>query len=236
MTLIRPLCDPFVWFCISVVLAPAQELETLSEVSAYFCHWTLWLTALVIGTIVALTTLFGTKSTLTASEERVARWYLLNGTLIHGTLDGCIGLFKANPTYASQYAKIDSRYSGHIGSHESATVHVLCMVELILYVPACIWLYIAYHHRRPERDALELVVCVMQAYGTIVYFAPEVLSGMPSASVDKDLSFTPYYLKYFWFASAMNFVWIIVPGILGKSAWNRIVSNESRLAREVKSD
>eukprot|EP00971_Amphidinium_carterae_P031517 620617-Amphidinium_carterae.1 len=72
------------------------------------------------------------------------------------------------------------------------------MVEVIVYVPACIWLYVAYHHRRAERDALELVVCVMQAYGTVVYFAPEVLSGMPSASVDTDWSFTPYYLKYFW--------------------------------------
>mmetsp|Transcript_50079 Transcript_50079/g.119139 ORF Transcript_50079/g.119139 Transcript_50079/m.119139 type:complete len:234 (-) Transcript_50079:83-784(-) len=231
MALGRVMRDPFAWFCLSVVLAPLPDLATSEEVLAYVTHWSLWLTAAVIAAIVAATSFMGKTVTLSAAEERVARWYLLNGTLIHGTLDGMVGLFKVNPTFAKQYAIIDSRYAGHIGSHESATVHVLCAVEILAYVPACIWLYVAYHQGRPERDALELIVVVMQIYGTIVYFVPEALSGMPSASVDWEMTFSPYYLKYFWFATAMNFVWIVVPLILGMGAWRRIVAKEPSMKK-----
>jgi hypothetical protein len=145
--------------------------------------------------------------------------------VIHILLDGMTGVYKLNPVFTEQYAELDKRYGAPIGSFLGSAVHVISALELFVYGPLCVYLYMAYHKRYPSRDAVELVVCVCQLFGTIVYLGQEVISGMTSMEVDWDFTFTYRMLKNFWFAVVIgNSIWLIVPTYLGVKSFNRIVA------------
>ncbi|KPI89315.1 hypothetical protein ABL78_1544 [Leptomonas seymouri] len=162
---------------------------------------------------------------LTYGERTRARWYLLNGIIIHILMDGCIGVFKTNKLFADNYAKLDKRYGDRLGTFNGSAVHVVSLMELFVKGPLCVVLYWAFQMRHPMRDALEFFTCVTQAYGTIVYLGQEAITGAPNLDVDYELSFTPQYLFYFWFAIIFGCVlYLIVPGVLGYRSYVRLRS------------
>jgi hypothetical protein len=160
---------------------------------------------------------------LTYGERTRARWYLLNGIIIHILMDGCIGVFKTNKMLAENYAKLDRRYGDPLGTFSGSAVHVVSLMELCVKGPLCVVLYWAFQVRHPMRDALELITCVTQAYGTIVYLGQEAISGARNLDVDYKLSFTAHYLFYFWFAIIFGCVlYLIVPAVLGYRSYTRL--------------
>ncbi|KPA77810.1 hypothetical protein ABB37_06630 [Leptomonas pyrrhocoris] len=160
---------------------------------------------------------------LTYGERTRARWYLLNGIIIHIFMDGCIGVFKTNKMMADNYAKLDKRYGDPLGDFNGSAVHVVSLMELFVKGPLCVVLYWAFKVRHPMRDALEFFTCVTQVYGTIVYLGQEAISGAPNLDVDYELSFSPHYLFYFWFAVIFGCVlYLIVPAVLGYRSYVRL--------------
>jgi len=67
---------------------------------------------------------------------------------------------------------------------------------------------------------LELVVCVLQVFGTVCFAGPELLLGLPN--VWRGWAIGIEEVAYFWFAFAVCMpLWIVVPMYLGKKAWSR---------------
>lgn len=160
---------------------------------------------------------------LTYGERTRARWYLLNGIIIHMLMDGCVGVFKTNRLFAENYAKLDARYGAPLGSFTGSAVHVVSLIELLAKAPLCVLLYWAFQMRHPMRDVLEFMTCVTQAYGTVVYLGQEAISGAQHFDVDYDYSFTPHYLLYFWFAIFFGCVlYLLVPAVLGWRSFVRL--------------
>ncbi|RNF12065.1 putative 3-Beta-hydroxysteroid-delta(8), delta(7)-isomerase [Trypanosoma conorhini] len=231
--------DPFVCFCVGCIAAPLivdRERLAYADVVGYLTEPAMLFAAALLLLVVAEARVArwrrGSPPLSTFSERLRARWYLLNGVVIHILMDGLVGVFKASTLLASSYAKIDKRYGARLGSFEGSAVHVVSLLELCVKGPLCILLYRAYQTRSPHRDALEFFSCVTQAYGTVVYLGQELISGMPHLDVDRDLEFTPHYLVYFWFAVAFGCVlYLIVPCWWGWEAYTRLVAASARAAR-----
>lgn len=160
---------------------------------------------------------------LRLGERLRSRWYLFNGIVIHAYLDGLVGFFKVNPLMAANYAKIDRRYGADVGSFQGSTVHVLCLLELFIKSFMCIFLYWAFQNRHPARDALELLVCATQVYGTVMYIGQEIISGGRNLELDYFFTFSLHYTVYFWFAVVFGCaLFILVPLLLGYWSFQRL--------------
>lgn len=219
--------DPFVLFCVACIVTPvAVQWDSLSseEIFNFFTHPAMLGCAILLAVVVAETKLCGKCVSLTLRQRILARWYLLNGVIIHILMDGLVGVFKANHLFALNYAKLDKRYGDVLGSFNGSTVHIVSLMELLLKGPICILLYRSIHRGDGNRYALEFFTCVTQVYGTIVYLGQEAISGAPNFDVDYQLTFTFHYLLYFWFAVIFGCVlYIVVPTILGWNAYVKIV-------------
>lgn len=230
------LLDPFVNFCIMCIVTPVSiQWDTISQEEAieFFTHPAM-IGCLALLIVAVLETKYGGKNVkLTSGERKTARWYLLNGVVIHILMDGLVGVYKANRLFAENYAKLDKRYAAELGSFNGSAVHIISGLELFVKGPICILLYRAYHRGSPHRDALEFLTCVTQVYGTIIYLGQEAISGMKHCDVDYDLTFTFHYLLYFWFAVVFGcLLWLLVPTYLGWKAYLRIVGN-SRTVKQI---
>jgi hypothetical protein len=223
--------DPFVHFCVGCIAAPlfANPDMTNAKMIEYFTHPAMVgsAAALVLAWLVVhLPFLGGKPVALSRSDRMLARWYLLNGVVIHALMDGMVGVFKVNKYFAAQYALVDQRYADPIGVFNGSAVHVVSLLELFVKGPVCVLLYVAIRKGWRSRDALEFFTCVTQAYGTVVYLGQEAISGGRNLDVDWDLTFTPDKLFYFWFAIIFGCVlYLIVPGIVGWRVYKRLVAN-----------
>ncbi|ESL11530.1 hypothetical protein TRSC58_00716 [Trypanosoma rangeli SC58] len=232
--------DPFVCFCVSCIVAPlivARERLTCTDVVEYLKEPAMLFAAALLFLVVAEARVVRWRRNApplcTFYERMRARWYLLNGVVIHILMDGLVGVFKASTLLSRNYAKIDKRYGARLGSFEGSAVHVISLMELCVKGPLCILLYRAYQTRSPHRDALEFLSCVTQAYGTVVYLGQEVISGMPHLDVDHNLEFTPQYLLYFWFAIVFGcLLYLVIPCWWGWEAYTRLVAASARTARK----
>lgn len=85
--------------------------------------------------LLALTVYLGKRDRssipLSARDQRLASWFLLNGAIIHIFMDGLIGVFKVCPPFQRHYATLDVRYG-----EGDATVDVVSLVELFFMGPA----------------------------------------------------------------------------------------------------
>lgn len=160
---------------------------------------------------------------LRIGERLRSRWYLLNGLLIHGYLEGMVGYYKKSPLMAANYAKVDRRYAAEVGSYQGSAVHVICLTELFGMAPLCVLLYWAFQVRHSMRDPLELLVCILQGFGTVIYLGQEIISGGRNMDLDYFYTFSMHYLVYFWFGVVFgSLLYIVVPGYLGLQAMKRI--------------
>lgn len=225
------LIDPFVLFCVGCIVTPvAIQLDTLttSDIQDYFCHPSM-LFCFGLLLVSVLETKFSKKCVpLTFAERIRARWYLLNGIVIHILMDGLVGVFHMNKLFAQNYAKLDKRYGEPLGTFNGSTVHIVSAMELFVKGPICILLYRAMHRGSKHRDVLEFFTCVTQVYGTIVYLGQEAISGAPNLDVDYNLTFSFHFLLYFWFAVVFGcLLYIVVPIVLGWKSYQRLVASTS---------
>lgn len=227
--LLEALVDPMVLFCAGCIAAPifVNENMTPAKIREYFLHPAMLAAAAALVLAWAVAEFVGKKPVrLSFGDRTLARWYLLNGVIIHALMDGLVGVFKANKYFAKQYGMLDRRYGAPLGSYNGSAVHVISLMELLVKAPICILLYLAIRKGWRCRDALEFFTCVTQAYGTVVYLGQEAISGAPNLDVDYKLEFTFHYIFYFWFAVVFGCVlYLIVPGIVGYRVYQRLVAN-----------
>lgn len=230
MTILEVLFDPFVAFCGITILTPlAVQWPHVTQQMAidYFFEPSMLISFAILFLVVAETLLGGRCLRLSPSERMRARWYLLNGAIIHILLDGLVGVFKTNPLMAANYAKLDKRFGEDIGSFRGSTVHIVCSVELFLKGPICLLLYRMYHRGSAHRELVEILTCITQIYGTVVYLGQEFVSGFTNFDPDWALTFSLHHLVYFWFAIAIGCIlYIIVPGYLGLKSYQRLLRSE----------
>lgn len=226
------LFDPFFLFCVSCMVLPVWwEFPTLSQqdILDFYLHPSMLAAWGLLLATVFVTKKMGKTVKLSKGERMRARWYLLNGAIIHILLDGLVGAHKINPLMVRSYNRLDARYGFEVGNFDGALVHIVSAVELYLKGPVCLALYYAFHRGSPHRDVLEFFTCVTQAYGTIVYLGQEALSGMPHFDVDYELTFSLYHLLYFWFAVVIGCVlYLLFPTYLGYRSYMRIVEASAR--------
>jgi hypothetical protein len=224
--------DPFVVFCVTCILTPvtlASGELTRQQIVDYFLEPSMIFSLTLLLLTVLETHVGGRCVPLSRGERYRARWYLLNGAIIHILMDGLVGIFKTNALFAANYAKIDKRYGDPLGDFRGSAVHIVSGIELFVKGPVCLLAYRAFHRGSPHRDVIEFFTCVTQAYGTIVYLGQELLTGMQNFDADWQLSFSVHYLIFFWFAILIGcFLYLIVPGWLGYGAYCRIVDSSRK--------
>eukprot|EP00744_Colponema_vietnamica_P018686 GILI01026376.1.p1 GENE.GILI01026376.1~~GILI01026376.1.p1 ORF type:complete len:245 (+),score=53.97 GILI01026376.1:43-777(+) len=230
MPLLEVLFDPFVAFCaicIATPLAIQYSTVTQEDVKDYLLEPSMLFSFGLMALVVLETTFGGKCVKLSASERMRARWYLLNGAIIHILMDGLIGVFKTNSLMAANYKKIDIRYSEPLGNYNGSAVHVISLCELLIKGPICLILYRMYYRGSAHKELFEFFTCVTQMYGTVVYLGQEFVSGCPNLDVDWHLTFSLHHLVYFWFAIAIGCIlYFLVPGYLGYQCYKRILRSE----------
>lgn len=176
-----------------------------------------WLLApwVLVACTVALT---GKRVQLSMWEERRANWYLFNGAVINPGLDGIVGVMGKLPLLRKPYTLMDGRYRDG-----ESVVCAIGLMELTIYPVTCILLYRAYWLNASYRRPLEIVVCVGQFYGTVMFVVTEWWNGNPFIVVDRNLEFTVDHFMFFWVGYCLNYVWFAIPFYLGwKAFWETV--------------
>ncbi|XP_048192444.1 3-beta-hydroxysteroid-Delta(8),Delta(7)-isomerase [Perognathus longimembris pacificus] len=120
-----------------------------------------------------------------------------------------------------EYAKGDSRYI-------ICDSFVVCMetITAILWGPLSIWVVIAFLRQQPIRYVLQLMICLGQIYGDVLYFLTEYREGFQHSEMGHPL--------YFWFYFVfMNGLWLVVPGILLLDSVRQLTHAQSMLDSRV---
>jgi cholestenol delta-isomerase len=149
---------------------------------------------------------------LTRGEKAAVWWFVLSGA-IHLFFEGYFSLNHARMGPSQdilgqlwkEYALSDSRYL-------TSDPFVLCMetVTAFTWGPLCfiVAIFITTHHAL--RHPLQIIVCVGQIYGLILYYATSMFDHY-YRSVTYSRPEAWYFWGYYFF---MNFIWMIFPGIL----------------------
>ena len=184
---------------------------------------------------VLLTHHMWTPIPLTAGDQRLANWYLINGIYIHFLMDGMVGCFHVWSLMDEQYKVLDGRFctdgpcdrrlpnanaetvaafkaSGKPWpAPDSWVVPVLTgTAEYAIYAPMCLLVYLAIKTGKPWRRALELILCTCHIYGTFVFMAGEEMTGGKNLWPGRGFSFDD--LTYYWFGYlSANLLWFFYP-------------------------
>eukprot|EP01012_Entosiphon_sulcatum_P022287 TRINITY_DN2721_c0_g1_i1.p1 TRINITY_DN2721_c0_g1~~TRINITY_DN2721_c0_g1_i1.p1 ORF type:complete len:244 (+),score=51.69 TRINITY_DN2721_c0_g1_i1:25-756(+) len=223
MGLFEMLTDVGLWFMVGLIFAPpgveyiTKGDAAFPDIQAYF------LDPVFLGGGVALTVLlwllFGGGKDLSTRDLRVARWYLLNGTIIHICMDGLVGSFHKWPLFYKQYCTLDKRFiTGH------PIPWTVGVIEFFGHSLFCFLTYYGYHNRRRWTPAAELFACAFQIFGAIAFVLAEFREGLENVPADWNLDFSWFHLFYFWFGFGANFVWLLIPGTLAWTATQRIAA------------
>lgn len=195
------------------------------RLAAYCLHPSLCLGLVLLGCAAYAASTSSVR--LTANERRAARFWLLNGVVVHVVFDGFVGAYKTNEILFEQYTMVDSRYAADPSTAQGATVYVLSLIELYVMGPVCVWLYHLYHQGSPARDVVEVLAAAMQMFGTVIYIGCEIATGGHSLLVDRGFALTFDHVVYFWFAVVFCCaLWIVVPGSYLCASFGRIIATQ----------
>jgi hypothetical protein len=166
---------------------------------------------------------------LARGDRLRAGWYLWNGVIFHTVMDGMVGM-GFFPHLSAFYNHLDNRFREHVthangGAHhgELAMIKLIVTIELFVMAPLCVAAFVAISNRAPWRYAVEVCVSTMHVFGTVMFLFPELMNGclnlVPIGAKKSCVAgFSLYELFFFWFATGMNAVWIVVPLYLGVTA------------------
>ncbi|KAF2720660.1 Emopamil-binding protein [Polychaeton citri CBS 116435] len=152
------------------------------------------------------------QPTLTKTELFTVMWFALSGA-IHIFFEGYYVRnfveLAGQQTWIAQmwkeYANGDSRYL-------TQDAQVLCLesVTAVFWGPMCWLVAVLIVLRHPMRFPLQCIVSVGQFYGDFLYYAFSVFD-----HVMLDITYSRPEAFYFWFYYFfMNFIWLVVPGLL----------------------
>ncbi|KAI1620504.1 cholestenol delta-isomerase [Exophiala viscosa] len=155
---------------------------------------------------------------LQKKDKLAVLWFCLSGT-IHLFFEG---YFSYNHTRMGgaqdlfgqlwkEYAMSDSRYL-------TSDPFVLCMetVTAVLWGPLSFLMIYYIITMHPLRYPLQAVVSLGQIYGDVLYYATSMFD-----HYHKSLTYCRPEAYYFWFYFFfMNFIWIVIPGILLKDSFS----------------
>jgi cholestenol delta-isomerase len=149
---------------------------------------------------------------LKGGEKAAIWWFVLSG-LIHLFFEGYFSLnhFQMGPAQDilgqlwKEYAFSDSRYL-------TSDPFVLCMetVTAFTWGPICLLLPFLIVKSHPLRHPLQIIVCVGQIYGLILYYATSMFDHYYTGVTYSRPEFLYFWFYYFF----MNFIWMVFPGIL----------------------
>ncbi|RFU30480.1 hypothetical protein B7463_g5845, partial [Scytalidium lignicola] len=145
-------------------------------------------------------------------EKGAIWWFILSGS-IHLFFEG---YFSINHTRMAssqdlfgqlwkEYALSDSRYL-------TSDPFVLCMetVTAFIWGPLCYIVAAFITTQHPLRHPLQIIVCVGQIYGLILYYATSMFDHFYHG-----LTYSRPEFLYFWgYYFFMNFIWMVFPGML----------------------
>jgi len=145
-------------------------------------------------------------------EKAAIQWFVLTGT-IHLFFEGYFSLNHARMGGMQDFfGQLWKEYSLSDSRYLTSDPFVLCMetVTAFLWGPLSFvvaWLITVQH---PLRYPLQAVVSIGQIYGDILYYATSMFD-----HYHKGLTYCRPEAYYFWcYYFFMNFIWIVIPGIL----------------------
>jgi len=209
---------------------PYYPLEV--EIASYLANE--WSVPVLLGTfstvcaVILVGTLLGVNKVhpqLPGCEKAAIWWFVLSG-FIHLFFEGYFALNHPRMGSAQdlfgqlwkEYALSDSRYL-------TSDPFVLCMetVTAFTWGPMCFVVAIFITTQHPLRHPLQIIVSVGQIYGLLLYYATSMFD-----HYYRQVTYSRPEAWYFWgYYFAMNFIWMIFPGIL-------LVSSVRTIARAFK--
>lgn len=217
--------DPTVLFTICVVLVPLVYCPDLPSAIKYLTEPAILLSLALTFVIVKFAHSVPCLP-LTPHERRIAFWFLMNGVYFNLFLDVIAGQFQSMGEMSRQYNFVEPRYALGPFSDAGSPVFITSMLELFCHSPIGIFAYIAYTRRWPQRHIAAFTVSLLHAIGVVYFYIPEVINGFRHLggwpqSIDEALTF--HRLLFFWFGFWFcGVVWILVPSIIARYAWNEM--------------
>ncbi|MES1913771.1 MAG: hypothetical protein MHM6MM_005930 [Cercozoa sp. M6MM] len=216
------LVDPTVWFCIFCLIVPpgmAYLNGRPEEVIPFFLDRVpLSLLILLIATV--LITHSGKTVKLSKADQMTARWYLLNGVLIHIGMDGLVGTLHQWKLFDEQYKIMDRRFIV-----EHSVPWTIGLIEITHHAPLALLTYYGYWHGKKWARLMEIVTCCFHYAGALFFVIPELKDGAINIPFDWNLDFTFHHVLYFWFCFGANFIWMFLPAGLAWRAGKRVVED-----------
>ncbi|KAL2075010.1 hypothetical protein VTL71DRAFT_8790 [Oculimacula yallundae] len=149
---------------------------------------------------------------LPGKDKGAIWWFVISGA-IHLCFEG---YFSVNHTRMApaqdlfgqlwkEYALSDSRYL-------TSDPFVLCMetVTAFTWGPMCFFIAYFITTSNPLRHPLQIIVCVGQMYGLVLYYATAMFDHYYNASAYSRPEFLYFWVYFF----AVNFIWMVIPGLL----------------------
>jgi len=164
-------------------------------------------------------------------REKAAIWWFVISGAIHLFFEGYFSLnhFQMGPAQDlfgqlwKEYALSDSRYL-------TSDPFVLCMetVTAFTWGPICLLLPFLITNSHPLRHPLQIIVCVGQIYGLILYYATSMFD-----HYYKEVTYSRPEFLYFWFYYFfMNFIWMVFPGMLLVSSVRTIAKTMEKVEKQ----
>ncbi|MCJ1344278.1 hypothetical protein MMC31_002481 [Peltigera leucophlebia] len=149
---------------------------------------------------------------LPSSEKATILWFVLSGT-IHLFFEGYFAYNHASmPSMQDLFGQLWKEYAMSDSRYLTSDPFVLCMetVTAICWGPlsfAVAWFVTTQH---PLRHPFQAMVSLGQIYGDILYYATSMFD-----LYHKSVTYCRPEAYYFWcYYFFMNFIWIVIPGIL----------------------
>lgn len=235
-TISSMLVDPTVFFCWFCLLSPIFLIckcewgATIKYVTTPY----LWVSFAYFAFVMWYTHFFNGKTKiLSASEHRVANWFLMNGVYFTLFLDVFSGQFQRMDAMTTAYNKVECRYVHGLegdtpGTVDAGiTVFMTSMLEFFFQSPLALVAYYGIHHKRPYRHCVIIVVCVLQVVGCWYYYVGELLcdfrhcDGWPK-DLAEALTFERLFFFWFGFFVLGLGVWIVVPYRIARQSWREV--------------
>ncbi|KAG9239752.1 EBDP2, emopamil-binding protein [Amylocarpus encephaloides] len=204
------------------------------EIASYLANeWSMQILLAAFATICAAV-LFGTLLTVNRlhpdlpSVEKASIWWFILSGAIHLFFEGYFSLNHTRMGPAQdlfgqlwkEYALSDSRYL-------TSDPFVLCMetVTAFTWGPLCFFVAAFITTSHPLRHPIQIIVCVGQIYGLILYYATSMFD-----HYYKEVTYSRPEFLYFWgYYFFMNFIWMIFPGMLLVSSVRTIAKAFTKL-------
>ena len=202
--------DPTLIFCIGCLMAPLMVLyvkkpeDLQKETIRHFSDPAI-LAGVAFITLAFLLTR-GSKTKLSSLEKLISNWILLNGGIIHLTMDGLTGGYHFLPLMYENYCIVDKRFKT-----DEPNSWIITQIELFIMCPLCFFAYIAFWRGSIQKYCLCIVVSCLQIAGALVFSGAEIFANFPNTPVDRKFEFTNDHILYFWFGFGANIIWLVIP-------------------------